>query len=413
VTDTTAHIATTAGAVGTFKGGSGFPLRFQGRKSGAYPFFKVSDMNRRGNEVFMTRARNYVSEEERKKMGAVRVPTGAIVFAKVGAAIFVERKRILAQDSCIDNNMAALEVNPSVADVRYVHYLLSNFKMSSLVATTALPSLNGGQLRSIPLLLPKSLTEQRAVVAALAEADDLITVLERLIAKKQAIKKGIMQQVLTGKIRLPGFTKQWVPLHVGAVCTLENGDRGVNYPSPESFVPRGIPFVNAGHLESGQIRFRKMDYITEEAFERLGGGKFNPGDILFCLRGSLGKFGIVRPETGKGAIASSLVIVRPKPRHLSTGYLAAYLASELCAQQIERSAGGAAQPNLGAGDLARFALPVPPLAEQRAIERVLGDVDDELEVLQRRLYKGTAVKDGMMEQLLTGQTSLPTPEVAL
>ena len=97
-----------AGEVGRFRGGSGFPLRFQGQPSGEIPFFKVSDMNLAGNERHMTRANHYISEVVRKQLGATLCPAGSIVFAKVGAAVFLERKRILAQPSCIDNNMAAL-----------------------------------------------------------------------------------------------------------------------------------------------------------------------------------------------------------------------------------------------------------------------------------------------------------------
>ena len=197
-----------AGEVGYFKGGSGFPLRFQGRKSGELPFFKVSDMNSPGNEQFMRTANNYISEAVRKRMGAVRIPAGAIVFAKVGAAVFLERKRILAQDSCIDNNMSAFIVDLAEVDVRFAHYLLSDFKLGDLAATTALPSLNGGQLRSVPLRLP-GLAEQREVVDALRSADDLTRSIELIIAKKRAIKQGMMQELLTGRTRLPGFAGEW------------------------------------------------------------------------------------------------------------------------------------------------------------------------------------------------------------
>ena len=89
------------------------------------------------------------------------------MFAKVGAAIFLERKRFLTQTSCIDNNMAAMTIDPAKGDVRFIHYSLTNFPMSSLVATTALPSVNGGQLRSIPLSLPTNLEEQRAIATLL------------------------------------------------------------------------------------------------------------------------------------------------------------------------------------------------------------------------------------------------------
>lgn len=192
-----------AGDIGTFKGGSGFPIRYQGSASGRFPFFKVSDMNSLGNELFMTRANHYISDGQRKQMGAVVMPRGAIVFAKVGAAVFLERKRILAQPSCIDNNMAAFILDDTSADVRFVHHVLTNFPMGSLVATGALPSLNGRQLRSIPLRIPTELEEQRAIAATLGDADGEIDVLRQRLTKARDIKQGVMQQLLIGRTRVP------------------------------------------------------------------------------------------------------------------------------------------------------------------------------------------------------------------
>ncbi|MFH8583068.1 restriction endonuclease subunit S [Streptomyces celluloflavus] len=192
-----------AGDIGTFKGGSGFPIRYQGSVSGRFPFFKVSDMNNSGNELFMSKANNYISDGQRKRMGAVVMPRGAIVFAKVGAAVFLERKRILAQSSCIDNNMAAFILDNSSADVRFVHHVLTNFPLGSLVATGALPSLNGRQLRSIPLTIPADLNEQRAIAAALDDVDNEIGILRQRLTKARDVKHGMMQQLLTGRTRLP------------------------------------------------------------------------------------------------------------------------------------------------------------------------------------------------------------------
>ncbi|MCV5224289.1 restriction endonuclease subunit S, partial [Escherichia coli] len=86
----------------------------------------------------------------------------------------------------------------------------------------------------------------------------------------------------------------------------ENGDRSKNYPNKSVLVESGIPFVNAGHLVNSRINEAEMTYITQERFDLLRAGKFNDGDILFCLRGSLGKCAIVE-NFGIGAIASSLV----------------------------------------------------------------------------------------------------------
>ncbi len=94
---------------GVFRSGSGFPLVFQGNQSGDYPFLKVSDMNNDGNELFMKSANHWISENVRKTLGANCFPPGSIVFAKIGAAIFLERKRLLWQESCLDNNMMGLQ----------------------------------------------------------------------------------------------------------------------------------------------------------------------------------------------------------------------------------------------------------------------------------------------------------------
>jgi type I restriction enzyme S subunit len=313
---------------------------------------------------------------------------------------------------CISRQL--MSIRPSRWDPSFLYYsLLQNAGRIKEASTGLIPGLSRSDILGQRIPVPSSPAEQNRLAAALRDADDLITTLERLVAKKQAIKQGMLQQLLTGRTRLPEFNSEWQHLTtLGAVCTFENGDRGVNYPSPDSFVPYGIPFVNAGHLDAGQIRFENMDYITEQAFDRLGSGKFNRGDILFCLRGSLGKFGIVTQGNGGGAIASSLVIVRPKSGHLTTEYLRAYFGSELCTQQIEKGAGGGAQPNLGAGDLARFAIPLPSVVEQRAIAKVLADADAEISVLQTRLAKGRNINTGMMQELLTGRTRLPIQEVA-
>lgn len=200
----------------------------------------------------------------------------------------------------------------------------------------------------------------------------------------------------------------WGVSTLGQICLFENGDRSSNYPSPGSFRQSGIPFINAGHVSEGKISLSEMNYITQEAYERLGGGKVKAGDILFCLRGSLGKFGVVSDNFGLGAIASSLVIVRPKSSALSLDYLSCYFNSTICAQMIDKWAGGAAQPNLGAKELAKFSIPIPTcLKEQNAIAQALSDVDALLATLDQMIAKKRDLKRAAMQQLLTGEKRLP------
>jgi type I restriction enzyme, S subunit len=187
--------------IGFFKGGSGFPLSAQGETGGEYPFFKVSDMNNEGNETFMTVANHYISEQTRTRLGATAFPPDSIVFAKVGAAVFLERKRILGQTSCIDNNMAAFVLDKSRVDVGYIHALLLSKKLSALVTTTALPALNSKQLGEMPLAVP-TLPEQSAIAAVLSDMDAELSALESRRDKTRNIKQAMMQELLTGKTRL-------------------------------------------------------------------------------------------------------------------------------------------------------------------------------------------------------------------
>jgi len=161
----------------------------------------------------------------------------------------------------------------------------------------------------------------------------------------------------------------WEVKKLGEICEFENGDRGVNYPSKAHRTESGVPFINAGHLTSNGLDISKMDYISRERYNLLGSGKVQKGNILFCLRGSLGKFAKVKEFT-EGAIASSLVIVRPKLK-ITSEFLMAYFESKICADMIFDFGNGAAQPNLSAGSLKKFEIPLPPLPEQKRIVAIL------------------------------------------
>ncbi|WP_168379070.1 restriction endonuclease subunit S [Acinetobacter cumulans] len=164
-----------------------------------------------------------------------------------------------------------------------------------------------------------------------------------------------------------------IPL--GQLAKFINGDRGKNYPSKDSFVDTGIPFINAGCLsDQWVLDSSKFNYISEEAYDRLSSGKIQKNDILFCLRGSVGKFAVIRDDN-KGALASSLVILRGNDK-VDVEYLKHYLAGSLCTKELDNYQNGAAQPNLSANDFKKFLVPLPPLVEQRRIASILDQADD-------------------------------------
>ncbi len=203
---------------------------------------------------------------------------------------------------------------------------------------------------------------------------------------------------------LPG---DWRWACLADIVEFINGDRSKNYPSKLHQVDSGIPFINAGHLNNGAIDCREMNYITEERFNLLRGGKVREGDILYCLRGSLGKAAIVS-GLKRGAIASSLVILRSQLQKCIPAYLMRCLASPLGLRLIRKYDNGTAQPNLSATDVKKFVVPLPPLAEQKRIvarvDQLMALIDDlEQKQIRKRQLGANFTKASL--EALTGAES--------
>jgi len=189
------------GEYGDFKGGNGFALKYQGKATGEFPFFKVSDMNNEGNAMFMLNSNHWVSGKVRSLLGATAFPQNSIVFAKIGAAIFLERKKMLVRSSCIDNNMMAFVFTRTDVDPAFFYYRFLTIELGKLVSATALPSLNGRDIAALKFGFPP-LAEQSAIAAVLSDIDAELAALEARRDKTRELKQGMMQELLTGRIRL-------------------------------------------------------------------------------------------------------------------------------------------------------------------------------------------------------------------
>lgn len=388
--------------IGNFRGGNGFPLRAQGNNIGDYPFYKVSDMNNEGNETFMSTSNNWISEQARTELGATAFPKDAIVFAKVGAAIFLERKKILTQPSCIDNNMAAFVPRKDLVNYRFLHTQFLNIRFGAYVAATALPALSGNLIDQMPLLLPP-LAEQEAIASALGDADALIESLERLIAKKRDVKQGAMQELLTARRRLPGFNGKWETKRLGEIGVFLKGS-GVKKDEAQDGT---LPCIRYGEI-----------YTTHEYIVRtfcswishsvaLTATRLQSGDILFAGSGE------TKEEIGKCAAfvgseeayaGGDIVILRPF--NSDSCFLGYYLNSVPINKQKASMGQGDAIVHIGTQSLASIAVVLPSPTEQTAIATVLSDMDAELAALEAKLSKARAIKQGMMQELLTGRIRL-------
>lgn len=190
------------GDVGKFISGSGFPLKYQSSKIDKYPFYKVSDFNNVGNGIYMKNANNYINEDVRITLSAKVIPKNAIIFAKIGAAIFLERKRIALYECCIDNNMMCFVSDSSILNEKFAYYIFQNNNLSDFNNATALPSLNAKAIGELAILVPPTVIEQTAIANILSDMDAEIEALEQKLSKYKAIKQGMMHELLNGRIRL-------------------------------------------------------------------------------------------------------------------------------------------------------------------------------------------------------------------
>ncbi|MCQ2061839.1 MAG: restriction endonuclease subunit S [Fibrobacter sp.] len=197
-----------------------------------------------------------------------------------------------------------------------------------------------------------------------------------------------------------------------------NGDRSKNYPNKSEYVPNGVAWINTGHITpDGYLSTSSMNYISEEKFNSLGNGFIEKGDLVYCLRGATyGKIARIDPFE-RGAIASSLMIIRPLQFDFRE-YIYWLLISPYAKQQLNIYANGAAQPNLAAKDIEKYFVPLPPLAEQKRIvkklEQILPLVDEydqaqtQLDKLNKELPE--ALKKSILQQAIQGKLVPQNPK---
>jgi len=183
-----------------FRGGSAFKEIHQGVQSGELPFIKVSDMNLAGNEVYIQNANNWVSCGDAKAMRAKAFPKESIVFAKVGAALLLNRRRILVRETIVDNNMMAALPNIETSS-EYLYQVLLMIDFAKFVQDGAVPSINQSDISSFKIKHPE-LEEQKVIARILHTADQETARLQKLLGFIRQEKKALMQQLLTGKRRV-------------------------------------------------------------------------------------------------------------------------------------------------------------------------------------------------------------------
>ena len=220
------------------------------------------------------------------------------------------------------------------------------------------------------------------------------------------IEERLQQALVPAEEQPYEVPENWVWVRLGGIVDILNGDRGKNYPAKSTLSKEGIPFISAANLCDNVVVEDDLLCMSEEQYNKLSAGKLRRNDIVLCIRGSLGKHGKFPFE--KGAIASSLVILRSKDRDaLTDDYVMQYLDVPLFYDEIKKYDNGTAQPNLAAKNLELFLIPLPPLSEQqrivKRIEELFAKLDEAKERLQEVADSFAVRKAAILHKAFTGE----------
>lgn len=272
--------------------------------------------------------------------------------------------------------------------------------------------ITNGSLNSFVVALP-SKPEQQAITARLQDIDQLIDGLQRLIAKKQAIKQGMMQQLLTGRTRLPGFTDSWQRLAVASRSMMKARIGWQGLKTDEYRESGTYRLVGGTEFVDGRIDWNQAPFVDKWRYDQDAYIQLRVGDVLLTKDGTIGKIAYVDALPGPATLNSGVFVLRPIRNAYDPAFLYWMLRSRAFDEFLGRLTAGSTISHLYQRDLVTLVLDVPSTVdEQRAIAGVLDDTEEEISVLQQRLAKARAIKTGMMQQLLTGRVQLPVEAAA-
>lgn len=375
----------------------------------------------------------HISKQAVECSSAKIFPKNTLLMAMYGATI--GKLGLLKCDAA--TNQACCAIFPKKTDVLYLYYFLLHNRENIIAmgCGAGQPNVSQEIVKKINIPIPPTIKEQQRIANALSDVDTLIANLEKLIAKKKNIKQGAMQQLLTGKKRLPGFglderqkechsersAKREVEESSGykmtelgmipsdwevkTVSDVADNFIGLTY-SPENVRDYGTLVLRSSNIQNDKIVYEDNVFVDMVIPER---ALAHNGDILVCVRNGskalIGKSAILDIGNTRMAFGAFMTVLRAK-RGIDNRYLLYAWQSNMIQDQVQESLGATINQITNA-DFKRFYLLTPSsIEEQTAIANVLSDMDTEISALETKLAKYRKLKTGMMQQLLTGKIRL-------
>ncbi|MCK2083179.1 restriction endonuclease subunit S [Aeromonas sp. 3925] len=390
------------------------------------PYVRVSDMtDRELNVDGMLRT----SVEIAAAFARSRVDEGDIIYALRGKLGHVRNVPPSVAGANLTQGTARISPLPNVSN-KYIYWALQSPNALEQAAQEAKGStffeITLANLKKIKIPVPNDSGEQTAIANVLSDSDALIDALEQLIAKKQAIKSGTMQQLLTGRTRLPAFALRpdgtpkgykpselgdipddWEEISIGQDAVLKARIGWQALTTKEYQVSGDIYLVTGIDFDAGAVMWDKCCYVSEWRYKQDTNIQLRENDVLITKDGTVGKVGYVSALEKPATLNSGVFVIRPKNNSFVPRYLFYVLTSRLFNDFMNQITAGSTITHLYQKDFVNFEFSAPNIEEQTAIATILSDMDNELQALTQKLEKARALKQGMMQQLLTGKIRLP------
>ena len=292
---------------------------------------------------------------------------------------------------------------------KYFYYWFSkNFfaEVAKYTAKSSVDSVRRQMIAGMVIPLP-SIEEQQKIVGILSDIDTLITNLQKLICKKKDIRQGTMQMLVTGKKRLDGFSGDWVKINLAKNSRLKAriGWQGL---TTAEYLDEGYSYLITGtDFKDGRINWNDCHYVNYDRYVQDPNIQVSNGDLLLTKDGTIGKVAYISDLNRPATLNSGVFVMKPITDAYTAHFMFYVLESSVFKDFLQQLSAGSTINHLYQKDLVKFDLYVPPTTEeQEAITGILFDMDLDIYKLEEKLSKYQKIKQGMMEELLTGKVRL-------
>ena len=340
---------------------------------------------------------NYTHNSELKRSHIKKGDVLLTIAGTIGRTAIVE----IDEELNCNQAVAIIRLGDSQINPKFLCYFFSSYNAQSQFTkgkvTATIPNLSLTQIKKLKIPIPP-LEQQKKIASILDAADAYRQKTKALIEKYDELTQSLFLDMFGDPVT---NHKGWDKVLFSEIATFHNGDRGKNYPSQSAFVEMGIPFINAGNLSNYAIDNQGLNFISNERFDLLSSGKIKREDILFCLRGSLGKFAVNRTHD-IGAIASSLVLIRIN-NHVTLDYITGLLKTNYIASLIKKSDNGSSQPNLSAKSVKQFIVPLPSLELQNQFSERVQAIEEQKAQAEASLAQAEDLFNSLLQRAFKGE----------